>query len=466
MRKSLAFLFLCSILLFSTFSLADSQVAPEIITVLRNAGITQPVQLTQWGDTAACFAEADDAKCLIVLEKHDGEWQIVISNPTALVQDADWPALLLDSDNAIYWTYTLQHGEVMRFHSIRDAEGIWGPVDQYFCSAIHNGVMDTWNTYWDEAHGGEIIRDRSRVDENDNPLGGLQSQYFPATWMGDCIRLADFDLGRFPPLTRDPYYYWEGDRFVQDAAEALMPEYTYLKGLIKDGALHFLMQKPDGSKVYVIAEYASRRAVNFIESSPLPEDTYLGVENFTDSLWIHGRSVTIHLLYDFSRAGIEYIYTGASVSETHHGFLFFGDRTVWDDQNVPPQTILYGDHPWDDITEIDWNNLPYTLNEASAQMDSSRYAMVVNPKSTDRLHLREQDDKSSRSQGKYYTGTAVTVTQHGRNWTLVVFGDWNSWRQGYMMNRYLTYGQTGQSLRLDVSAMPQMESCQTISIRV
>ncbi len=458
MRKLLSFLILCSMLLFSAASLAEGQTSPEITAFLSDAGIAQPVQLTQWGATAACFAEADGAKRLIVLEKHDGDWQIVINNPTALVQDADWPVLLLDSDSAIYWTYMLQGGESMRFHSARDAEGSWGPVDQIYYETAVDGVTGTWSTVWDAPpDGAEIIRSFTKVDENDNMLGGEQMQYFPATWMDDCIRLANFDLSRFPPLSRDPYYFWEGDRFVQDAAAALMPDYTYLKGMIKDGALHFLMQKPDGSKVYVVAEYASHRSVNLIESSPLPEDTYLGVENFTDSLWIHGRCVTIHLLYNSGFAGIEYIYTDAAVSDTNAGFLFFGNRTVWDGENVPSQAILYGDHPWDDITEIDWDSLPITLEEAAAQMDASCYAMVVNPNPADRLHLREKAEKGSRSQGKYYTGTAVTVSSQGRDWTLVVFGDWNSWRQGYMMNRYLTYGQAGQALCLDVSAMPQMD---------
>jgi len=30
------------------------------------------------------------------------------------------------------------------------------------------------------------------------------------------------------------------------------------------------------------------------------------------------------------------------------------DHTVWDGSTIPAQSILYGDHPWDDITQIDW----------------------------------------------------------------------------------------------------------------
>ncbi len=455
MKKILLSCLLGMLFLLSAAAMAETE--PGIGEALRNAGIDRPVQLVQWGKTAVCFAEMDNAKCLIVLERHADAWQIVINNPTALIQDADWPMLSPDSDNAIFWTYMLRDGEFMRFHSVRDEKGLWGPVDRYFGSTGADGITDIQITSWDEAHGGEIFFSISKADENDNLLGGELLQVFPADWMSGFICLKDFDVSRFPPIARDPYYYWEGDRFVQDAAAALMPDYTCLKGLIKDGALHFLMQKPDGTRVYVIAEYLSSHEVRLIESSPLPQDTYLGVENFTDSLWIHGRCVTIHLLYDYGRAGIEYIYTARAVSEAGAGFLFFGDRTVWDGSQGWPQTILYGDHPWDDITEIDWDSLPYTLEEASVQMDSSRYAMVVNPVSTDRLNLRENNDKASRSKGKYYTGTPVTAGARGSDWTLVSLGDWNCWRQGYMMNRYLTYGRTGSALRLDISPMPMYD---------
>ena len=222
--------------------------------------------------------------------------------------------------------------------------------------------------------------------------------------------------------------------------------------------MHFLVRSlKTCEKFYVIVEYASQRKVNLIMSSPLPEDTYLGVENFTDSLWVDGRCVTVQLLYS-GKAGLEYLYDDGVYSKESGGFLFFGDRTVWDGSEVPAQTILYGDHPWGDITRMDWNHLPHSLDEASAQMDSSAYAMVVNPKAADRLHLRELADKGSRSQGKYYTGTPVGVSAQDGDWTLVTLGDWSSWRRGYMMRRYLTLGQAGNSLRLDISAMPQLDA--------
>lgn len=445
MKRVLALIVFCLLMAAS----APAETGDGAMAALREAGISQPVQLCEWGDTAACFAEIDGMKWLVMLERQEGTWGIVIQNPKALIQDAGWPELWLDSDDAIFWTYTLSDQEILRYHSSRDAEGIWGPVDQYYADSGFGDLTYIWNTMWDEANGGEIIRCFSEMDGNDNLLGGVQMQFIPAGWLGECIRLADFDLTRFPTLVDPQYGAWfETDRFFREAAAALMPEDTYIRGMWKDGEMHFLMQKPDGTKVYVICEYASHREVHLIESSPLPDDTVLGYENFTDSLRIGSCCVTIHLLFDTDRAGIEYIYRDGQEG----GFLFFGDRTVW--SGATDGVILYGDHPWEDITRIDWEHLPQSLAEASAQMDSSRYAMVVNPKPTDRLHLREQADKGSRSRGKYYTGTPVTVQSEEGEWARVWQGSWQSFQQGWMMKQYLAYGRAGTALRLDTSAMP------------
>ncbi|MBQ9251381.1 MAG: hypothetical protein IJ188_06020 [Clostridia bacterium] len=91
-------------------------------------------------------------------------------------------------------------------------------------------------------------------------------------------------------------------------------------------------------------------------------------------------------------------------------------------------------------------------------MDSSNYAMVVNPNPADRLHLRERADKGSQSQGKYYTGAPVCVSARDGEWTQVIFGDWRTWSYGYMMKRYLSFGQADSALHLDITAMPQLFS--------
>ena len=322
----------------------------------------------------------------------------MINNPTALIQEWEWPELLLDSGNAIFWTYIRWDTEIVRYHSSRGTDGTWGLVDQYTASSGYGEYTHVWSTMWDDAHGGEIIRTFGMYSEDDNDHGIQLMEVLPATWMTDCVRLADFDVSRFPTFfaeTND-HFAFENERFFREAAAALMPEYSFIKGMLKNSAMHFLMEKPDGSRVYVICEYMSHRAVNLIESSPLPAGTMLGYQNFTDSLWIDGRCVTVQLFHS-RKAGLEYIYNDSVYPEASGGFLFFGDRTVWDASEVPAWTLLYGEHPWDDITEIDWTNLPQNLTEASSQMDASSYAMVVNPNPADR------DRKSTRLNSSHPT---------------------------------------------------------------
>ncbi|MBR7173246.1 MAG: hypothetical protein IKD50_02305 [Clostridia bacterium] len=93
MKKPFLCLVALILMLFSASALAAGSDEALITDTLRQAGITEPVQLTQWGDTAACFAETDGVKRLVVLKRHDGAWQIMIDNPTALIQKWDWPEL-------------------------------------------------------------------------------------------------------------------------------------------------------------------------------------------------------------------------------------------------------------------------------------------------------------------------------------------------------------------------------------
>ena len=433
----------------STVCFAD-EAPSEITIVLDTAGIHRPIQLSHWGNTAACFAETNGVKRLIVLEKRDDGWQIVIDNPTALIQDAGWPDLYLDSDLSIYWTYILSEQEVVRYHSYRNVDGQWSPVDQFYGDSGYGEFTYIWNTYWNDSHSGEIIRSFSVADKNDNMIGGEINQYLPAPWLEGSIRLADFDVSRFPTMfiaTNDDFAY-ENERFFREAASSLMPGYTFIKGMLKNSSMHFLMEKPDGSRVYVICEYMSHRAVNLIESSPLPAGTVLGHENFTDSLWIDGRCVTIQLLHN-GTAGIEYIYDDQADSEH---FLFFGDRMITSEDR---DQIVYGEHPWDDIAQIDWNMLPRTRDQASLQMDASNYARVVNPNPGERLHLRERPDRKSPSLGKYYSGTPVTVLSEQGDWAEVIVGG----RHGWMMKDFLDLGrQVDNALWLNTLPMPHLSS--------
>ena len=458
MKKALTGFLVLMLMLVSASAPAAAGDAAQITDTLRRAGITQPVQLSTWGGTGVCFAESDGAKRLIVLEKHGDVWQIAVNNPTALIQDSDWPQLLLDSDNAVFWTYIRSDTEMVRYHSTRDADGTWGPADQVFADSGFGEYTHVWSTIWDDAYGGEIIRTFSVTDENGSDHGISLMEVLPAAWMADCVKLADFDVSRFPTMfiAANDFFASENDRFFREAAAFIMPGYTFIKGMLKNGAMHFLMEKPDGNRVYVICEYKRHRAVNLIGSSPLPAGTVLGWENFADSLRIDGRCVTIQLMND-GKAGIEYIYDDQADAEH---FLFFGNRTVMSEDR---DEILYGDHPWDDITRIDWSTLPRTRYQASLQTDARHYAQVANPNPADRLHLRERPDRKSPSLGKYYSGTPVTVLSEEGDWAEVMVGG----RHGWMMKDYLDLGRRHDgALWLNTQPMPPLSGREDGALKV
>lgn len=66
-------------------------------------------------------------------------------------------------------------------------------------------------------------------------------------------------------------------------------------------------------------------------------------------------------------------------------------------------------------------------------------AVVNNPVSSDRLHLRTRPTSGSVSRGKYYNGTLVFVYEVNNGWAKVRLAD----LEGYMEAKYLLFGEAG-----------------------
>lgn len=218
-----------------------------------------------------------------------------------------------------------------------------------------------------------------------------------------------------------------------DAAlvSVLMPEHELVEGIInREGdELRLLMRRPDGMLVFVGGVHDAQDGWQMTESTPLPEGTFLGVENFVESLGIGGVYNTVSLRpYADGHWGVSLIYP-------ENGELFLlGDNWVFDESGAP---LLVGDHPWSDITTIDWSSLPDSYEEALLQVDHSGWALVSNPNPADRLNLRAQPDKKSPSLGKYYSGAPVRILENKGDWARVeILG-----AEGWMMTEYLAIGE-------------------------
>lgn len=80
------------------------------------------------------------------------------------------------------------------------------------------------------------------------------------------------------------------------------------------------------------------------------------------------------------------------------------------------------------------------LDGAAPDLDQNGWAVVNNPDPADRLHLRDEPEKSARSQGKFYNGTPVKVLGKSGSWTKVQIGFGPTARTGWMMTKYLAFG--------------------------
>lgn len=376
----------------------------------------------EWGNTAAAVFVHNGQKILCLLENTNGQWQITVDNPNALDQDAPLPSLLLDSDQALYWSYSDYPS--VTYSSLRETGGVWQmPTEEVISSAMEENIVEL--VFYQD---GQIVHQWALEDKEGNEKSRAADETFPAPWLADMTTLQEFDLSRFPVLGYTEYEgEWPDRPFIAQAAAALMPNYTFLSGSYVSGRLQFLMQKSDGSKIFVGVD-EDEGPLRLTESTPLPQDVYYGVENFTNSLgWFYNVCVT---LKKYSSGDKRW-----GVCSMGFGERFFGPRCVQSDGNY--QLLYFGSHPWNDITKIDWTTLPKTLEEAADCVNGSGYAMVKNPDPADRLHLRTEPTKSAASLGKYYTGTPVKVIRVQGDWVQVdVFG-----RQGWMMKKYLDFSE-------------------------
>ena len=210
----------------------------------------------------------------------------------------------------------------------------------------------------------------------------------------------------------------------------LMPDYELEEGIIsREGdELRLLMRRPDGMLVFVGGVHNAEEGWQMTESTPLPEGTFLGVENFVESLGIGGTIYAVSLKpYANGQWGISLIYP------ENEGLFRVGPNWIFEESGAP---LVVGDHPWSDITQMDWTTLPASYEEALLQVDHSKWALVTNPNPDDRLNLRVQPDKKSTSLGKYYSGAPVRILENQGEWARVeILGV-----EGWMMTEYLAIG--------------------------
>lgn len=410
----------CLLLIAVLLPLWSAHADPAEDAVLALFPDAQILTSDTWGNSAAVVGRQDGLLTLYMVENSGIGWNVRFANPSALMQDVAAPALVMDSDNALFWSYGS-----MAFSCFRDAEGTWGPVNQ-----IMHGYPGGDGSYLETSLSWqpdmrEIVRTDSYRDANENLLWEW-TQRIPAPWLADCIRLAEFDVTRYPAFEYEEYDgQWPDDGFIREAAAYLIPDWTLCGGsYTSDECFRFLMEREDGQRVFV----GVTRQLDMTVSTTLPAGAYFGVENFTNWLGCGSDSFALRLNPDGRTWGLAEVMSWREGSED----LSLSPTHIYSNQT----RIIIGEHPWSDVTTIDWNTLPVSAMAACQQTDSRCWAIVRNPDPADRLHLRTTASRDSASKGKYYTGTPTSVLSIRGDWVEVNIAG----RSGWMMKKYLEFG--------------------------
>ena len=226
----------------------------------------------------------------------------------------------------------------------------------------------------------------------------------------------------------------------------LMPGHQLVRGITnKEGnELRLLMRRPDGQLVFAGGVHDPQEGWKMTVSTPLPEGSFLGVENFVTSIGIGGTDVyaVTPCPYPDGSWGVDILYPD------EEGLFRVGPNWVLEEGRVP---TLVGDHPWSDITTIDWSSLPKNYEDALSQVDHANWALVSNPNPKDRLNLRVKPDQKSTSLGKYYNGAPVRILENKGDWARVdILGV-----EGWMMTKYLAIGEAMKNV---TPAHPQLQT--------
>lgn len=451
MKRSVCALFALVLLplsLFAAGGLAADAIPAQVEALFQEAFPGGAVtHFDQCGYTAAAVLSDGDTQMLCLAQEKDGAWALVAANPSALRQDETLSGLYLDTDETLFWSYHEDGAPYETYHAVCSGDQ-WRVVSLMSSQSHGNGSITEHHIGYSE---GRLEYATYLCDENENILSSHAYTPVPALWLDGLMALSAYDDSLFPKPNADYTDSWLPEEATALAAAELFPGDAFLGGCASRDHLQFFLQTPDGEKVLALCTLDERDGWFISRSSPLPQQTQYGRENFSSSLVIGDLLVSVGPVAP--RAfGITLIYNTAPDAP---GECMFSLGQNWITGEVPNgYDSCFGDHPWDDVAAVDWNALPHSLEEALSRMDSSQWAVVRNPNPADRLHLRVRPDRGAASLGKYYNGTPVRILEQKGDWVRVdIFGV-----TGFMMKSYLAFGDAGRQVEAVFPSRMAVES--------
>lgn len=407
--------------------------------------LTTGGQILPDGESYAVIMTKDGDNVLLLCERDAGEeFVITLNNPNAVWDerplfhpDRQLLSITINRTESGYrklWILRGDYGESTSSWKLtceRDSDGIWDSV----ISEYTDMCGDVQTVYWSHIFEGQYYSSMTFVqDKGGKTLGSSSYPDVPVSGeTAACGNLETFDVSIYP---------WKqiviSDKRLEDFAAPYVPQgYALVQCAVQPTALILLVESPAGERHLRLMPYRNKQFGGTTVSKTLPEDTLLDL--------IHAGEDGLLLSWEEGYCSAAFRQTAdnrwmLAWHTSREGSYNAGYNYLSDGLNVYENPRFYGDHPWSDIAQIDFAALPGTFDEALAQLDQGRYAVVNNPDPADRLHLRERPDKNARSLGKFYNGTPVVVHSIDGAWTEVTIG-LNGVMPGWMMTKYLAFGE-------------------------
>lgn len=391
-----------------------------------------------WGDEsfgqyALVLKKGDDnILCIAEKAKEDAAYQLTIDNTNAVYDGEKIPSLMIDSGgDSLFYTYYDEVGSSEHYHSVKQ-DGVWLDVDTIQYEQISGKTRSVHCGVWD----GHLHYQEYEEDENGNVLGRWDYAPIPVeAAFEDAMRLGSFNINSHDV---DPIYGMNHISKILDLPESWLWEGERLIMTdLKQNGVALLLERPDGAKLLRIAEMQDG-LYRMKESRLLPAD--MGMDAFhagEDELYLTRAGGMMQ--YGFERQ-MDGRWRMTYISDEEMIMLPFGGVSCMEVSGLKRNNeFYYGTHPWNDLLEIDFEDMPHTVKQVVERMDQTAYALVNNPNPADRLHLRVKPDRGAASLGKFYNRTPVYILEHGKTWTKVRIGSELGGLTGYMMTQYLAF---------------------------
>ena len=199
------------------------------------------------------------------------------------------------------------------------------------------------------------------------------------------------------------------------AIAGLLPSHTLISGVSDGDTLHLLMQNPAGETVFVGGVQLPDGTWSFTESTPLPADAYFVSDTSIQLVipTIRNRSTVTLLPFN----GVWGVSTLAYNDNTP-----FSMGEMWISETTPLTGAL-GDHPWRDITKIDWSKLPTSYKQAAAQVNNARWGLVKSASAP----LLQSPSPSSAALMQCIPGAPVCAREFRDGYARVLLGNTEGW---------------------------------------